>query len=54
MTINNKVEEAQKMYVHVFIINYPYYNNMLEHESKKKHSLIFFLTNTAPETSHYI
>lgn len=35
MTINNKVEEAQKIHVYVFIINYPYYNNMLEHESKK-------------------
>jgi len=41
MTINNKEEEVQKKCM--FIINYPYYNNMLEHEStKKKHSLIFF------------
>lgn len=37
MTINNKVEEAQKKYM--FIINYPYYNNMLEHERKKKNIL---------------
>lgn len=38
MTINNKVEEAQKKCT--FIINYPYYNNMLEHESKKKRNIL--------------